>query len=320
MQQGVKTYRAFISYSQQDAKWGKRLHRWLETYRIPAGIIEGVDGPVALGRFFRDEEDMPAAPNIASVVEKSIAQSENLIVICSPRSAQSKWVDAEIESFLKLRPDGKAFAFIIDGIPNADDPAVECFPDTFKRRAPEAEGENMPIEPLGLDIRKDGAERACARLAAGLLDIDFDALWQRDRRRAAQRQRWLISGMAGLTAVFACLATIAVVLGLQARANAREAHDNLSAFFAERAWQKLEEDDTLSAARYALAGMHLSPRNARLYQSALSAILFDTGGPLPPLTHDGAVYGAEFSPDGEQIVTATHLAKNQRQQPAMSDC
>ena len=31
-------YRAFISYSQQDKAWGKRIHTWLETYRIPEGV------------------------------------------------------------------------------------------------------------------------------------------------------------------------------------------------------------------------------------------------------------------------------------------
>ena len=32
-------YRAFISYSQQDKDWGRRIHTWLETYRVPAGVV-----------------------------------------------------------------------------------------------------------------------------------------------------------------------------------------------------------------------------------------------------------------------------------------
>ena len=32
-------YKAFISYSHQDKKWGDWLHRALETYRVPKGLV-----------------------------------------------------------------------------------------------------------------------------------------------------------------------------------------------------------------------------------------------------------------------------------------
>ena len=32
-------YKAFISYSHQDKKWGDWLHKSLETYSIPKGLI-----------------------------------------------------------------------------------------------------------------------------------------------------------------------------------------------------------------------------------------------------------------------------------------
>ena len=53
-------YRAFISYSQQDKDWGRRIHTWLETYRVPAGVGPGAQPERRLGRFFRDDEDMAA--------------------------------------------------------------------------------------------------------------------------------------------------------------------------------------------------------------------------------------------------------------------
>ena len=61
----ARTYRAFISYSQQDKLWGKRLHGWLESYRLPAGTTTRVPAGERLGRFFRDDEEMAAASNIA---------------------------------------------------------------------------------------------------------------------------------------------------------------------------------------------------------------------------------------------------------------
>src|SRR5689334_10574383 len=44
----VPRYHAFISYSHADERQASRLHRWLETYRLPQHVIgrETVRGPV----------------------------------------------------------------------------------------------------------------------------------------------------------------------------------------------------------------------------------------------------------------------------------
>ncbi|MEX1251893.1 MAG: TIR domain-containing protein, partial [Hyphomonas sp.] len=301
----AKTYRAFISYSQQDKVWGKRLHGWLESYRIPAGTTSALPAGERLGRFFRDDEEMAAASDIAQIVERSIDDSESMIVLCSPRSAQSEWVAAEIEQFRRGGAPRRVFAFIIDGIPNSGDPDTECFPAAFRRAHHPGDPRALPIEPLGLDVRKDGRDRAVARLAAGLLGVDFDDLWQRDRRRQELAQRKLLVGLAALSSVFALLAATAIVLGFQARQNARSAHDNLAAFFAERAWQRLGSQDVQAAARYALSGMDLSERNANSYHAVLSAVMFEAGESLPPLLHGGDVFSARFSPDGKRVVTTS---------------
>lgn len=216
-------YRAFISYSQQDKAWGKRIHTWLETYRIPDGVTSGERTGRRLGRFFRDEEDMAAASDIGVIVRRAIENAESLIVICSPRSAQSKWVNAEIHHYRRTGRARKVFAVIIDGVPNSGDPATECFPPALRAAGDPDDPDALPIEPLGLDVRKDGPARACARLAAGLMEVDFDDLWQRDRRRAEARQRLLIGGLAGISTVFAALAATAIWLGAQSERNAAEA-------------------------------------------------------------------------------------------------
>jgi formylglycine-generating enzyme required for sulfatase activity len=197
-------YRAFISYSQQDKVLGRRFHTWLETYRVPAGVsIENKLPDRRLGRFFFDEEEMPAASDIAIKVRAAIENAEALIVLCSPRSAQSKWVNAEIQYFRRTGRNDKVFAVIIDGIPNSGDPATECFPPALRATGDPSDPDALPIEPLGLDIRKDGRQRLCARLAAGLLDVDVDNLLQRDRRRAEIRQRLVMIGVASASMVIA---------------------------------------------------------------------------------------------------------------------
>lgn len=184
------TYRAFISYSQKDRDWGKRIHRWLETYRVPLGSAVDLRLPDRLGKFFRDDEDMAAAADIGGTVREALQGSESLIVICSPRSAQSAWVNAEIEHFRKTGRASKVFAVIIDGKPNSGNPDTECFPPALRAVKDPGTPGAMPVEPVGLDVRSDGRARLCARLAAGLLDVGFDDLWQRDlRRRRANRVR-----------------------------------------------------------------------------------------------------------------------------------
>jgi len=217
-----KRYRSFISYSQADKAWGRRLHTWLETYRVPVDVIADIQDGRRLGRFFRDEAEMPAAPNIAEVVREAIETAESLIVVCSPRSAQSRWVAAEIDHFRKTNPSGHIFAVVIDGVANSGDPATECFPAALRRQGDtQGAGATMPIEPVGIDVRVDSRDRVCARLAAGLLDLDFDDLWQRDRRRAERRQRSTVITLSALSATFAALACAAVWFALLAQERTR---------------------------------------------------------------------------------------------------
>ncbi|MDZ4776885.1 MAG: toll/interleukin-1 receptor domain-containing protein, partial [Alphaproteobacteria bacterium] len=219
----TKRYRSFISYSQTDKRWGRRLHTWLETYRVPVDVIADIQDGRRLGRFFRDEAEMPAASDIAEVVREAIETAESLIVVCSPRSAQSKWVAAEIEHFRRTNPSGQVFAVIIDGVANSGDPATECFPAALRRKS-DADGA-MPIEPVGIDTRVDSKDRVCARLAAGLLDLDFDDLWQRDRRRAERRQRRTLVMLSAASATFALLACAAVWFALIAQDRTRAAEE-----------------------------------------------------------------------------------------------
>ena len=201
----MRRYTGFISYSQSDKRSAMKIHRWLERYRLPGDVARSLGRKRSLGRFFRDDDEMSASPDISRQINEAIRDSDNLIVICSPRSAKSEWVEAEIQLFRATGRGDRVFAFIIDGDPTTDDPEQACFPPSLRRTGVPA-GESLPIEPLGLDLRKDGRERACSRLVAGLLELDFDTLWRRQRRRLARR-----AALASL-AVFALLSLYAGVL------------------------------------------------------------------------------------------------------------
>src|SRR3954447_26649431 len=92
-------YRAFISYSKLDQQQAKRLHSALETYGVPKGIDVPLPRDRRLGRFFRDDDEMGASTDLGATLRDALENSENLILICSPHSARSKWVNAEIVHF-----------------------------------------------------------------------------------------------------------------------------------------------------------------------------------------------------------------------------
>ncbi len=190
-------YRAFISYSQHDKKWARRIHRALESYRVPLGLnIDGLADKRRLGRFFRDDEELAGAASLGAAIEGALDNSESLIVICSPNAAASNWVNEEVRRFKAAYGANQVFAVIVDGKPNAsgtDNPDEECFPLALRHVVtPNGMITNQPDEPLAPDTQKESFSRVTARLIAGFLGIDFDALWQRESRRIQQRR--LVTG------------------------------------------------------------------------------------------------------------------------------
>jgi hypothetical protein len=91
-------YWAFISYSHQDKGWGHRMHKALETYNVPRRLVGRAsrDGtvPKRLFPIFRDREELPTSSDLGPNIYEGLKSSRYLIVICSPRSANSRWVNS----------------------------------------------------------------------------------------------------------------------------------------------------------------------------------------------------------------------------------
>ena len=125
-------YWAFISYSQRDLKWGQWLIRALETYRLPKQLVgkETSDGvvPKRLAPVFRDRDELSGAADLGEKIREAVEQSRTLIVICSPNSAHSEWVNKEVIAFKSSGRGSRVLTLIVDGEPNAADAKHECFP------------------------------------------------------------------------------------------------------------------------------------------------------------------------------------------------
>jgi len=179
-------YYAFISYNREDEKWAKWLQNKLENYKLPAVIRkENADLPKEIRPIFRDKTGMEAGVIVDTVQEK-LKRSQYLIVICSPKAAQSNWVGTEINAFIEMGRSNRIIPFIVDGVPNSND-SRECFHPHIKEKIP---------EPLGINIKEIGKQEAFVKTAAKLLNLRFEALW--DRFRIARRKQRLIAAAIGL--------------------------------------------------------------------------------------------------------------------------
>ena len=208
-------YRAFISYSHADARWAAWLHRRLESYRLPSRLRggSGAHGPLPerMAPVFRDRDDLPSAGHLGPQIESALADSEALVVLCSPDAARSPYVDAEILAFKRLGRGDRIYAFIVAGEPNAGD-ARECFPHALRHDLdPATDALDLVANPIAADARsgKDGRSLALLKLLAGLFGLPLDTLRQREAQRRHRR-------MAAITGLAVLVMLVTSVLAVQA--------------------------------------------------------------------------------------------------------
>lgn len=195
MEQEYK-YFAFISYSSHDYKWGKRIQNKLEHYRMPTTLCSkhGWKRQPMRPVFFAPTDIQPGG--LSEELQERLKVSRNLIVVCSPHSAQSEWVGKEIAYFHKLGRTQQIQFFIVDGIPHSGNPKTECFNPIIKTlELPEILGANIHERIYRLPWLNQ--ERAYVQLITKLLGVEFDSIWQRHRRLLIRQVvTWIIGVIA----------------------------------------------------------------------------------------------------------------------------
>lgn len=200
-------YRAFLSYSHKDENFAGRLHRRLESYRLPRAIVEQPTplGPVpaSLAPIFRDREELPAAVDLGEEVSRALADAASLVVLCSPAAASSRWVRKEIETFLAVAPGRPVLAVLVP------DAGIDCLVQLFADRG---------REPIAADFNPagDGPRFGLLKLVAGIAGVPLDALVRRDAQRRLRRVIAVtLVSLAGMV-VFAAVAVVAIEARRQA--------------------------------------------------------------------------------------------------------
>lgn len=183
-------YDAFISYrhSEPDLYIAKKVHKGLETLKVPKAV-ERKSGKKKISRVFRDQEELPIGSDLGDNIERALSESEYLLVICSPRTPESYWVQKEIDTFIGLHGREHILAVLVEGEPDQSFPAQLLTDD-----------EGNPVEPLAADVRGNSKREMTRklkteilRLAAPLLGCTYDDLRQRHKER---RMKQIAAGAA----------------------------------------------------------------------------------------------------------------------------
>ena len=185
-------YFAFISYSRKDIKWAKWLQKKLQNYLLPSKLIRTHKTlPKRITPVFRDQQDI-SGNVLEDALHSALDESRYLILICSPNSARSVYVNEEVRYFVSLGRQNQIIPLIVEGTAFSGNPETESFPEALRTITPEL---------LGINIQEYGKRMAFLRIISTMLQIHHDEIVKRDGTRRLIRQ--IAAAIASLALVVA---------------------------------------------------------------------------------------------------------------------
>ncbi|MBP5383858.1 MAG: TIR domain-containing protein, partial [Lachnospiraceae bacterium] len=207
-------YDAFISYRhcELDSFVSENLHKKLESYTLPKSVQKKIKaGRTKIERVFRDEAELPLSNNLSDPITEALANSEFLIVICTPNLLQSQWCKKEIETFVEMHDTRHVLLVLAEGEPD------DSFPEILMHENVQMVDEHgkevtvsVPREPLAADCRADNdkdrlklLDNVVLKLCAAMFNLNYDDLRQRHRERQIRRRLIALTGTLAVVTVFA---------------------------------------------------------------------------------------------------------------------
>jgi len=291
-------YRAFISYSHDsDAEFAAALQSSLSRfvkpwYRLRTMLI------------FRDKTSMPANPALRRSIEQALGESEYLLLVACPSSAQSPWVQQEIDWWLGKHSVEKLLIALTDGKIVWDEQAQD-FDWAQTTALPRCLQGKFPAEPLYADFcvakktrnyrNSDAAYRgALLDIAAPLNGRSKDDLDGEDIRLHRKAQRTV-----AVAVLFIVL--LALVAGIGMNMARQRQKIALSRALASVATSHLDDRSEL-ALLLSLEARRIADtvESRRSLLAALQHIPQDT---VFLWGHKDSVTKAIFSPDGRTVLS-----------------
>lgn len=197
----TKKYTAFISYSHDDTYWADILQKKLEHFYIPVALRDSnPEMPANVRPIFKDNTDLTPG-SLSQRITNALDNSSFLIVICSKASAASQWVNKEVEHFINSGHISHIIPVLVNDIAN------NSIDDFMPQGLRDLKGND---ELLWVDLRSEGIERTVVKIIAVILNIQFDALWQRHLKENRRRTRRRIFAYSLLVVVIGALAIFGI--------------------------------------------------------------------------------------------------------------
>src|ERR1700737_132433 len=224
-------YDAFLSYAHRDNDVTSAIQKGLHRIGRRVGQLRAL-------RVFRDTTNLEANPDLWAKITEALGGSRFMIVVLSPHSAASHWVNEEVNYWLKHHGHESLMLVLAGG--QLQWRAKEArFAPEHSSAAPPAMTEpgSLPFEPLYIDVSDDAPwdirslafRDKVASLAAPIHGKPKDELTSddlREQRRFRRLRRMAFAGLALLTVISVVAASTAIV---QRQKAIREARDALAA-------------------------------------------------------------------------------------------
>jgi WD40 repeat protein len=302
-------YDAFLSYSHaSDSRLAPAIQRGLHRLAKPLLAMRAV-------RIFRDATSMAASQSLWQSIERALEQSRYLIVLCSPRAAQSAWVSREIDWWLDHRTQESILLAVAEGEilwdlerGHFDLNGTDCLPMALAR--------GLQVEPLWVDfrwtretevdlsIRHSRFRRNVLDLAAPLHGREKDELDGEDVQTNRIVLRATVGGVVSL-AILALTASILWVRAQRAQSMAEAQRD--SAIARGLAAETYEATTAAPQLSYllAVAATTIESSPSRIAKEGLQRVLLTNPQVHAFLSgHQGSVNAVGFSPKGQVLTSA----------------
>jgi WD40 repeat protein len=225
---GAAEFDAFLSYAHRDKDVTSSIQKGLHQIGRRVGQLRAL-------RVFRDDTNLTANPDLWAKITEALDGSRFMIVVLSPQSAASHWVNEEIGHWLARRGHDGLMLVLAEGTLHWDAGQARFDPDLSTAAPPvlTAPG-SLPVEPLYIDVREDAPWELSSlvfrdkltSLAAPIHGKPKDELTGadlREQRRFRRLRRAAIAGLAVLTVFAVVAASVAFVQRAKAIRQTRDA-------------------------------------------------------------------------------------------------
>lgn len=145
----ISAYDAFLSYSHADRAVAAGIQKGLHRIGRRMGRLHAL-------RVFRDATDLTASPDLWGKVAEAMGQARYCIVVLSPHSAVSEWVDREIDYWLRTRGPEQLLFVVAGGKLKWDRHTQRFDPERSTVALPVLTRPGvLPTEPLYVDVTED---------------------------------------------------------------------------------------------------------------------------------------------------------------------